>query len=156
MLEVGARIATPKPLSLLWCGQAQRNSKTRSIQSRTNRNHHHGREAVQLEENPSKILPRQNGTATPNPDQEGLKKPAPGWTSSEPVQRLESLLTARETKVLQAIVNGACNAEIAERLNIAQETVKTHVKNILHKLKARDRTQAVVIALRSSLVSLPD
>jgi DNA-binding NarL/FixJ family response regulator len=34
--------------------------------------------------------------------------------------------------VLQAIVNGACNAEIAESLNIAQETVKTHVKNILH------------------------
>ena len=111
---------------------------------------------MQLEENPSKILARQNGTATPNPDQEGLKKPPPGWTSSEPVQRLESLLTAREIEVLQAIVNGACNAEIAESLNITQETVKTHVKNILHKLKARDRTQAVVIALRASLVSLPD
>ena len=109
-----------------------------------------------MEENPSKILPSQNGTATPNPDQEGQKKPPPGWTSSEPTRHLESLLTARETEVLQAIVNGACNAEIAERLNITQETVKTHVKNILHKLKARDRTQAVVIALRASLVSLPD
>jgi len=65
-------------------------------------------------------------------------------------------LTAREIQVLQAIVNGACNAEIAESLHITPETVKTHVKNILHKLKARDRTQAVVIALRASLVSLPD
>lgn len=83
-------------------------------------------------------------------------KPPPGWTSSEPTRLLECLLTAREIQVLQAIVNGACNAEIAESLNIAQETVKTHVKNILHKLKARDRTQAVVIALRASLVSLPD
>ena len=156
MLQVGARIAIPKPLSFLWCGQAQRNSKTRRIQSRTNRNHHHGREAVQLEVNPSKILPRQNGTATPNHDKEGLIKPAPGYTSSEPVQRQESLLTAREIEVLQAIVNGACNAEIAESLNITPETVKTHVKNILRKLKARDRTQAVVIALRACLVRLPD
>jgi len=111
---------------------------------------------VQLEENPSKILPRQNGTATPNPDQEGLQQPRPEWTSAEPTRRLESLLTAREIEVLQAIVNGACNAEIALSLNITQETVKTHVKSILHKLKARDRTQAVVIALRASLVSLPD
>ena len=69
---------------------------------------------------------------------------------------MESLLTAREIQVLQAIVNGACNAEIAERLNITPETVKTHVKNILHKPKVRDRTQAVVIALRAFLVSLPD
>jgi DNA-binding NarL/FixJ family response regulator len=92
---------------------------------------------VQLEENPSETPPRRHATATPNPDQ-------------------ESLLTAREIEVLQEIVNGACNAEIAESLKIAPETVKTHVKNFLPKLKARDRTQAVIIALRASLVSLPD
>ena len=111
---------------------------------------------MKLEQNPGKILPCQNDTVTPNPDQEDLTKPPPGWTSSEPTRPLESLLTAREIQVLQASVNGACNAEIAESLNITPETVKTHVKNILHKLKARDRTQAVVIALRASLVSLPD
>jgi DNA-binding NarL/FixJ family response regulator len=126
------------------------------MQSRTNRNHHHGREAVQLEENLSEIPPRRTATATPNPDQEGLQQPQPGWTFSEPAQRQESLLTAREIEVLQAIVNGACNAEIAESLKITPETVKTHVKNILRKLKARDRTQAVVIALRASPLSLPD
>ena len=115
-------------------------------------------EVVQLEESPSKIPPppRQNGTATPNPNQECLQQSRPGWTSSEPTRRLESLLTAREIEVLQSIVNGACNAEIAESLNIALETVKTHVKSILHKLKARDRTQAVVIALGASLVSFPE
>ncbi len=156
MLQVGARIATPKPLSSLWCGPAHRNSNTRRSQSRTNRNHHHGREAVQLEENPSEIPPRRHATATPNPDQEGLQQPQPGWTFSEPAQRQESLLTAREIEVLQAIVNGACNAKIAESLKITPETVKTRVKNFLRKLKARDRTQAVIIALRASLVSLPD
>lgn len=69
---------------------------------------------------------------------------------------LDGLLTARETEVLQAIVNGASNAQIATSLNISLETVKSHVKNILQKLQARDRTQAVVIALRASLVNLPD
>jgi len=66
------------------------------------------------------------------------------------------LLTARETEVLQAIVNGSNNAQISRSLNISLETVKSHVKNILQKLQARDRTQAVVIALRAALVSLPD
>ena len=80
----------------------------------------------------------------------------PEWSSAEPSQRLEGLLTAREIEVLQAIANGASNAQISESLTISQETVKTHVKNILHKLQARDRTQAVVIALRASLVSFPE
>ncbi len=82
--------------------------------------------------------------------------PRPGWPSADPAQGLESLLTAREVEVLQAIVNGASNAQISTCLTISQETVKTHVKNILHKLQARDRTQAVVIALRASLVSFPE
>ena len=80
----------------------------------------------------------------------------PEWSSAESTQPLEGLLTARELEVLQAIVNGASNVQISESLTISQETVKTHVKNILHKLQARDRTQAVVIALRASLVSFPE
>lgn len=74
----------------------------------------------------------------------------------EAAGHLDGLLTARETEVLQAIVNGASNAQIATSLNISLETVKSHVKKILQKLQARDRTQAVVIALRASLVNLPD
>jgi len=75
---------------------------------------------------------------------------------AESAQFFEGLLTARETEVLQAIVNGANNAQISTSLNISLETVKSHVKNILQKLQARNRTQAVVIALRAALVSLPD
>jgi DNA-binding NarL/FixJ family response regulator len=62
------------------------------------------------------------------------------------------LLTERELEVLQLIVEGCSNAVIADRLYITVGTVKTHVRNILNKLCADDRTQAAVRALRSGLV----
>jgi DNA-binding NarL/FixJ family response regulator len=61
-------------------------------------------------------------------------------------------LTERELEVLQLIVDGCSNAVIAEKLYITVGTVKTHVRNILNKLCADDRTQAAVRALRSGLV----
>lgn len=61
-------------------------------------------------------------------------------------------LTERELEVLELIVSGYSNAAIAEALYITLGTVKTHVRNILNKLCANDRTQAAVRALRSGLV----
>jgi DNA-binding NarL/FixJ family response regulator len=61
-------------------------------------------------------------------------------------------LTDRELEVLQLIVQGYSNAAIAQKLYITVGTVKTHVRNILNKLSADDRTQAAVMALRSGLV----
>jgi two-component system, NarL family, response regulator LiaR len=61
-------------------------------------------------------------------------------------------LTERELEVLQLIVEGCSNASIAEKLYITVGTVKTHVRNILNKLCADDRTQAAVRALRAGLV----
>ena len=61
-------------------------------------------------------------------------------------------LTERELEVLELIVAGCSNAAIAEKLYITVGTVKTHVRNILNKLCADDRTQAAVRALRSGLV----
>jgi NarL family two-component system response regulator LiaR len=61
-------------------------------------------------------------------------------------------LTERELEVLQLIVDGNSNADIADKLYITVGTVKTHVRNILNKLCADDRTQAAVRALRSGLV----
>ena len=62
-------------------------------------------------------------------------------------------LTERELEVLELIVSGSSNAQIADQLYISVGTVKTHVRSILNKLCVDDRTQAAVRALRSGLVN---
>ena len=65
-------------------------------------------------------------------------------------------LTARETEVLRRLAQGLSNKEIAEALSIGEETVKTHVSNVLAKLDAENRAQAIVQALKRGLVSLEE
>jgi DNA-binding NarL/FixJ family response regulator len=68
--------------------------------------------------------------------------------------RLAAHLTDREAEILRALAEGLSNAEIAGRVFLAPETVKTHVKAILGKLGVRDRTQAVVWAYRTGFVGV--
>jgi len=66
----------------------------------------------------------------------------------------DELLTDREVQVLRHLGNGNRNRDIAEKLFISEETVKGHLKHIMAKLRANDRTQALVIGLRRGLIQL--
>ncbi|MFF4623084.1 response regulator [Nonomuraea jabiensis] len=80
----------------------------------------------------------------------------PADTSRPARDEIVRTLTRRELEVLEQIANGLSNAEIAERLFITAETVKTYVSRILAKLELRDRVQAVVLAYRVGLASGTD
>ena len=67
-----------------------------------------------------------------------------------------SELTERETEVLKQLASGKTNREIAETLFISEETVKSHIGNILSKLHLAHRTQAVIYALKQGLISMDD
>lgn len=71
---------------------------------------------------------------------------------SAPSAKASSPLSPRETEILKLIADGVGNAEIAERLSIGLGTVKGHVRDILEKLSAADRTQAAVVALRRGII----
>jgi two-component system, NarL family, response regulator len=66
----------------------------------------------------------------------------------------EDNLTSREIDVLRMIAGGNANKVIADQLSVSEETVKTHVTNILSKLGANDRTHAVTIALKRGIIEL--
>jgi DNA-binding NarL/FixJ family response regulator len=66
----------------------------------------------------------------------------------------DASLTNREVQVLQLVAGGCANKVISARLDINEETTKTHIKNILAKLGARDRTHAVSLGLKRGIISL--
>jgi DNA-binding NarL/FixJ family response regulator len=66
----------------------------------------------------------------------------------------DATLTSREIQVLQLVASGYANKAISARLEINEETTKSHIKNILAKLGAKDRTHAVSLGLKRGIISL--
>lgn len=96
-------------------------------------------------------------------DDDAALSPALAGAMLDEVRRIEPdppsddadrVITRREVEVLQLIADGCSTPEVAERLYISQKTVKNHLASIYQKLDARDRTQAVLQAVRMGIVRL--
>lgn len=74
------------------------------------------------------------------------------FSAGTPAHPRPSPLTQRETEVLRCIAEGRANAEIAETLHLGLGTIKGHIRDILEKLSASDRTQAAVLALKKGYI----
>jgi DNA-binding NarL/FixJ family response regulator len=84
----------------------------------------------------------------------GKKRIPPEIASHLAEHYSDEALSQREIEVLKHVADGNRNREIAERLFISEETVKVHIKHIMEKLGASDRTQAVAIAVRRGIIHL--
>jgi DNA-binding NarL/FixJ family response regulator len=83
------------------------------------------------------------------------KKQIPPEIASNLAQHMgDESLTEREIEVLREVANGNRNRDIAEKLFISEETVKVHIKHIMEKLNASDRTEAVSIGVRRGIIQL--
>jgi NarL family two-component system response regulator LiaR len=74
------------------------------------------------------------------------------FSPDAPASAHSSPLTQRETEILRAIAEGSANSEIAESLHLGLGTIKGHIRDILEKLSASDRTQAAVVALKKGYI----
>lgn len=84
----------------------------------------------------------------------GKKRVPPELAAQLAEHMSDESLTGREVEVLKSVAGGNRNRDIAELLFISEETVKVHVKHIMDKLGAKDRTQAIAIAVRRGIIQL--
>ena len=129
----------PETAVLMFTAFAERSLLTRGLES--------GAKGYILKEAPHQTLLRAIQKVA---DGDGYVDPAlmPAFLNKE----RENMLTAREREILQLLADGMSNADVAAKLFISQETVKSHVRHILSKLEADTRTHAVAIALRTAII----
>ena len=84
----------------------------------------------------------------------GKKRISPEVASQVAEYATDEALTSREVEVLKLIAQGNANKVVADRLSITEDTVKAHVRSILSKLGANDRTHAVTIAIKRGIIDL--
>jgi DNA-binding NarL/FixJ family response regulator len=130
----------PESSVLIFTAYSERTLLNRGLES--------GAKGYILKEAPHETLVRAIGKVASG---EGYVDPALMSAFLPPRDR-DDMLTAREREILQLLADGMSNADVARRLVISQETVKSHVRHILAKLEADTRTQAVAIALRESII----
>jgi DNA-binding NarL/FixJ family response regulator len=140
-LEAAKEIADKLPDTnvLLFTAYDERSLLTRGLEA--------GAKGYLLKESPNQTLVRAIEKVS---DGDGYIDPAlmPAFLSRD----REDVLTAREREILGLLADGLSNADVAAKLFISQETVKSHVRHILAKLEADTRTHAVAIALRDSII----
>ncbi len=129
----------PETAVLMFTAFAERSLLTRGLES--------GAKGYILKEAPHQTIVRAIQKVA---DGDGYVDPAlmPAFRTKE----RENMLTAREREILQLLADGMSNADVAAKLFISQETVKSHVRHILSKLEADTRTHAVAIALRTAII----
>jgi DNA-binding NarL/FixJ family response regulator len=131
---------TPETAILIFTAYGERSLMQRGLES--------GARGYILKETPHETLIR------------AVEKVAGGDTFVDPALMAEfiagkgqmEVLTPREREILQLLADGMSNVDVAAKLYISQETVKSHVRHILAKLEADTRTQAVAIALREAMI----
>jgi DNA-binding NarL/FixJ family response regulator len=130
----------PETAVLIFTAYSERSLLTRGLES--------GAKGYVLKEAPHQTLVRAIEKVS---EGEGYIDPAlmPAFLTG---RGREDILTGREREILQLLADGMSNADVAEKLFISQETVKSHVRHILSKLEADTRTQAVAIALREAII----
>jgi DNA-binding NarL/FixJ family response regulator len=135
--EITAEV--PETAVLMFTAFAERSLLTRGLES--------GAKGYILKEAPHQTIVRAIQKVA---DGDGYVDPAlmPAFLTKE----RENMLTAREREILQLLADGMSNADVAAKLFISQETVKSHVRHILSKLEADTRTHAVAIALRTAII----
>jgi DNA-binding NarL/FixJ family response regulator len=130
----------PDSAVLIFTAYSERSLLTRGLES--------GAKGYILKEAPHETLVRAIGKVAAG---EAYVDPALMPAFLPPKDR-DEMLTAREREILQLLADGMSNADVARRLVISQETVKSHVRHILAKLEADTRTHAVAIALREAII----
>jgi DNA-binding NarL/FixJ family response regulator len=131
---------TPETAVLIFTAYGERSLMQRGLET--------GARGYILKETPHETLIR------------AVEKVAGGDTFVDPALMAEfiagkgqmEVLTPREREILQLLADGMSNVDVAAKLYISQETVKSHVRHILAKLEADTRTQAVAIALREAMI----
>ena len=130
---------TPDTAVLIFTAYSERSLLSRGLES--------GAKGYILKEAPHETLLR------------AIEKVAGGETYVDPAlmpafftKDREDMLTSREREILKLLADGMSNADVAGKLYISQETVKSHVRHILTKLEADTRTHAVAIALREAII----